>query len=77
MADLHEQLLAVLAPSEPFSELVYDALRAVVERCAEETRDASDPITVESCDELEAIFAGELLRLIARELGIEAGSDRG
>jgi hypothetical protein len=74
VADLHALILAKLAaidglhitPSRPAA-----ALRVVVERCAEVRRDASDPATVESCDELDAILAGELLRTIARELRIE------
>lgn len=77
---LHQQLLDATGPL--VGTLAKDdvhhafaarrALRAVVERCAEVVRDASDPMTVESCDELDAVLAGELLRDIARELGIEA-----
>ncbi len=64
---LHQQILDRIAPTEPFSELAYEALRAVVELCVDHQAEATDG----SLTDVESIPPSAALAVIARELGVQ------
>lgn len=80
---LHQQLLDRLAPSEPFSENVYDALRVVIETHAPFQRSTlsvacracSTPVHTQPGRYVTVVnWPCPTVQAIARELGVEVPS---